>query len=304
MVFKFIVFATVLAYANAGNLISAPLAAAPLAYAAPTIAKVAAPIAVARAEPYDPNPQYKFGYDVQDGLTGDSKNQFEQRNGDLVQGSYSLTDPDGSRRTVDYTADPINGFNAIVRKEPLVAKALVAAPAIAKVATPLIQSAPILAQPAPLIRSIPTLAQPAPLIRSIPTLAQPAPLIRSIPTITQSSTLLKSYAAPAISYGAAPLLRSGSLLSASSLGYSAGLAATPALGYSAGYAAAPALGYSARIGAIPALGYSARYAAPSLGYSAGLGLSTGYATTSALGYSAGFGKLAGPALGYSSSLIH
>ncbi|KAL3279967.1 hypothetical protein HHI36_017472 [Cryptolaemus montrouzieri] len=289
MAFKFIIFAAILAYANAGNLIGAPLAAAPLAYAAPTIAKVAAPIAVARAEPYDPNPQYKFGYDVQDGLTGDSKNQFEQRNGDLVQGSYSLTDPDGSRRTVDYTADPINGFNAIVRKEPLVSKALVAAPAIAKVATPLIQSAPIL-------------AQPAPLIRSIPTLAQPAPLIRSIPTIAQSSTLLKSYAAPAISYGAAPLLRSGPLLSASTLGYSAGLAASPALGYSAGYAAAPALGYSAGIGAIPSLGYSARYAAPSLGYSAGL--SAGYAAAPALGYSAGFGKLAGPALGYSSSLIH
>lgn len=28
-------------------------------------------------------------------------------------GQYSLVEPDGSIRTVDYTADPINGFNAV-----------------------------------------------------------------------------------------------------------------------------------------------------------------------------------------------
>lgn len=101
----------------------ARVAAAPVAYAAP-VAK-----AVAVAEEYDPNPQYSYGYDVQDSLTGDSKSQVESRNGDVVQGSYSLTDPDGTRRTVDYTADPINGFNAVVRKEPL---AVAAAPLVAK----------------------------------------------------------------------------------------------------------------------------------------------------------------------------
>ena len=51
--------------------------------------------------------------------SGDSKNQQESRSGDVVQGSYSLIDPDGTRRIVEYTADPQNGFNAIVRKEPL-----------------------------------------------------------------------------------------------------------------------------------------------------------------------------------------
>lgn len=116
-------------------------APAPLAYAAPApaFAKVAAaPVAyaapVAVAEEYDPNPQYSYGYDVQDGITGDSKSQVESRNGDVVQGSYSLTDPDGTRRTVDYVADPVNGFNAVVRKEPLaVAAAPVAAtPLVAK----------------------------------------------------------------------------------------------------------------------------------------------------------------------------
>lgn len=113
-------------------------APAPLAYAAPApaIAKVAAPLAYAApvAEEYDPNPQYSYGYDVQDGLTGDSKSQVESRNGDVVQGSYSLTDPDGTRRTVDYVADPINGFNAVVRKEPLAIAAapVAAAPLLAK----------------------------------------------------------------------------------------------------------------------------------------------------------------------------
>lgn len=112
-------------------------APAPLAYAAPAPARIAAPVAyaapvakaVAVAEEYDPNPQYSYGYDVQDSLTGDSKSQVESRNGDVVQGSYSLTDPDGTRRTVDYVADPVNGFNAVVRKEPL---AVAAAPLVAK----------------------------------------------------------------------------------------------------------------------------------------------------------------------------
>lgn len=68
------------------------------------------------AEPYDPHPQYQFGYAVADHLTGDNKQQHETRNGDTVQGQYSLIEPDGSRRTVDYTADPIHGFNAVVSK--------------------------------------------------------------------------------------------------------------------------------------------------------------------------------------------
>lgn len=124
---------------------------APVAYAAPAIAKVAAPVAYAApvakavlpAEDYDPNPQYSYAYDIQDGLTGDSKNQQESRNGDVVQGSYSLTDPDGTRRTVEYVADPVNGFNAVVHREPLVAKAAPVAYAapVAKVAAPVAYAA-------------------------------------------------------------------------------------------------------------------------------------------------------------------
>lgn len=118
------------AAANAGVI------SAPLAYAAPAAPLYAAPIAktiVTKAvdADFDPHPQYSFAYDVQDSLTGDFKNQHETRNGDVVQGSYSLIEADGSRRIVDYTADDHNGFNAVVRKE-----------AVAKIATPVIAAAP------------------------------------------------------------------------------------------------------------------------------------------------------------------
>ncbi|KAJ2954802.1 hypothetical protein O0L34_g3109 [Tuta absoluta] len=110
-----------------------------------------APVAVPVAR-YDPLPQYSYGYDVQDALTGDYKGHQEHRNGDLVTGSYTVVDPDGTRRIVDYTADPLNGFNAVVRREPLVA----AVPA--RLAAPLVAPAPVLARapvfapaPAPLL---------------------------------------------------------------------------------------------------------------------------------------------------------
>lgn len=67
-------------------------------------------------EPYDPNPHYTYAYSVNDHYTGDSKSQHESRAGNVVRGQYSLTDPDGSRRTVDYTADPHAGFNAVVHR--------------------------------------------------------------------------------------------------------------------------------------------------------------------------------------------
>lgn len=108
--------------------------------AAPVIAAraVAAPVVAANVEEVDLHPQYQFAYNVQDSLTGDSKTQEETRDGDIVKGSYSLIEPDGSRRTVNYYADPINGFNAVVQKDlpvvtaPVVAKQVVAAPVAAK----------------------------------------------------------------------------------------------------------------------------------------------------------------------------
>lgn len=61
-------------------------------------------------------PNYHFNYGVKDLHTGDLKSQWEHREGDVVKGSYSLMEPDGSIRTVDYTADSHNGFNAVVSK--------------------------------------------------------------------------------------------------------------------------------------------------------------------------------------------
>lgn len=69
----------------------------------------------------DPPPSsndYKYSYDIEDPSTGDSKSQREVRQGDVVRGSYSVVDPDGKKRTVEYTADAEHGFKAIVRDEP------------------------------------------------------------------------------------------------------------------------------------------------------------------------------------------
>ncbi|KFB43532.1 hypothetical protein ZHAS_00011343 [Anopheles sinensis] len=156
MAFKFAVFAAIVAVANAVAIgYPAPLGAyhaplgvakvaAPLAY--PAIAKVAAPVVAKVADDYDPNPQYSYSYHIADALTGDNKEQQESRSGDSVQGSYSLVEPDGTRRVVEYTADPVNGFNAVVHREPLAVKAVApvakiaapyAYPAVAKVAAPI-----------------------------------------------------------------------------------------------------------------------------------------------------------------------
>ncbi|KAJ9591078.1 hypothetical protein L9F63_002359, partial [Diploptera punctata] len=61
-------------------------------------------------------PKYSYDYGVKDVHTGDVKNQWETRDGDVVKGSYSLVEPDGTLRVVDYTSDKHNGFNAIVKK--------------------------------------------------------------------------------------------------------------------------------------------------------------------------------------------
>lgn len=118
--------------------------------------QLAATAPLAKLEEFDAVPQYSFAYDVQDAITGDSKAQYETRNGDLVQGSYSLIEADGTRRVVKYTADPINGFNAIVSREPATVAAI-AAPvlplrpaALTPVALPAVPAAP-----APVAPSIP-----------------------------------------------------------------------------------------------------------------------------------------------------
>ncbi|XP_075991746.1 larval/pupal rigid cuticle protein 66-like [Anticarsia gemmatalis] len=72
-----------------------------------------------------------FAYDVADPNTGDFKSQVESRSGGNVVGQYSLLESDGTKRTVDYTADDVNGFNAVVRKDPAVVASVVSAPVVA-----------------------------------------------------------------------------------------------------------------------------------------------------------------------------
>ncbi|XP_022900844.2 larval cuticle protein A3A-like [Onthophagus taurus] len=65
---------------------------------------------------YYAHPKYAYNYGVSDGVTGDTKVQQEIRDGDAVRGMYSLVEPDGSLRVVEYAADDANGFNAVVKK--------------------------------------------------------------------------------------------------------------------------------------------------------------------------------------------
>lgn len=164
---------------------------------APTGATVAAALpqaaaAVVRTENFDPNPQYSFSYSVADGLTGDNKAQEETRNGDVVQGSYSLIEPDGSRRVVSYAADPVNGFNAVVQKDPsiTVKTAVAAAPA----ARPVVAS-PLLARPTSVIAAAaPAIAvRPQATLLGAPILRQPllaGPTVAATNVLTANAGLL------------------------------------------------------------------------------------------------------------------
>lgn len=66
-----------------------------------------------RVDFYSP-PRYAFDYGVRNSHTGDNKQQAEVRHGDVVEGEYSLHEPDGTLRIVRYRADDRNGFNARV----------------------------------------------------------------------------------------------------------------------------------------------------------------------------------------------
>jgi hypothetical protein len=99
------------------------------------------------------HPRYSYKYGVTDYSTGDIKSQSESRDGDIVKGQYSLVEPDGTIRTVHYTADSVNGFNAVVKKtgqpaihptEPLIKKPIV-------VTVPLPSAKPVYKEPLPYI---------------------------------------------------------------------------------------------------------------------------------------------------------
>lgn len=85
----------------------------------PTLVKTYAAPALVKHVEYEAPAKYEFSYGVHDAQTGDIKEQSESRDGNNVRGYYSVVDPDGYKRTVEYTADEHNGFNAVVRREPI-----------------------------------------------------------------------------------------------------------------------------------------------------------------------------------------
>lgn len=94
------------------------------------------PAAIIKKVEVEAPAHYDFSYSVHDDHTGDIKSQTESRKDDQVQGQYTLVDADGYLRTVDYTSDAHNGFNAVVRRDPLGHKVVKAVAPIAKVITP------------------------------------------------------------------------------------------------------------------------------------------------------------------------
>jgi hypothetical protein len=190
-----------------------------------------------------------FAYDVADPNTGDFKSQVETRVGGAVSGQYSLLDADGTKRTVDYTADDVNGFNAVVRKDPAfiaaapVASVVAAAPAVVD-ATPAVVAARTVAAPA--VVAAHTVAAPAvysaPAVVAARTVAAP---VYSSPVYTASGPAVvaaRTVAAPAVYASApsvyaasAPTVYTNSVYAASAPSV---YASAPAV-YSAAYSTAP-----------------------------------------------------------------
>ncbi|XP_050350353.1 cuticle protein 8-like [Nymphalis io] len=152
---------------------------------------------------------YEFQYSVHDEHSGDVKQQQESRAGDAVHGSYSLVQPDGVHRIVEYTADKENGFNANVRYEgqpiPAPAPAKIAYAAPAKVA----YSAPItkVAYSAPVAYAAPVakFAYSSPVAYSAPVakVAYSSPVAYAAPVakVAYSAPLTQvSFSSPVISY--------------------------------------------------------------------------------------------------------
>lgn len=144
MAFKFVTFCGLIAVASAGLLPATQYVSAPQhqqAYITKEIQPAIIKKYVQQQEHYEPA-NYEFHYDVQDAHTGDYHSQQEKAENGAVRGSYQLHDADGYLRIVEYTADDHNGFQAVVKREPLsqkyeqpaVIKKIYAQPAVAKIA--------------------------------------------------------------------------------------------------------------------------------------------------------------------------
>ncbi|KAJ8729163.1 hypothetical protein PYW08_000744 [Mythimna loreyi] len=131
------------------------------------------------------NDYSSFSYDVADPNTGDYKSQVETRVGGNVAGQYSLLDADGTKRTVDYTADDVNGFNAVVRKDAAVV------------------SAPVVAAAPAVVAAAPAVVAAAPEVVAARTVVGPSVYSAAAPAFYAARSVPSFYAAPSVySYGA------------------------------------------------------------------------------------------------------
>lgn len=158
-------------------LVAAAASALELQHAQPLLLQTV-PAYVKHAEYANAPAKYDFAYGVHDEQTGDIKSQQESRDGDVVHGSYSLVEADGSRRIVDYTADSHNGFNAVVRREGGVhtvqpVKKTFIAPLVSKVITPVAHYAA-----SPVVHVTPVVAAPTIHYSSAPVVAHTTALLQ------------------------------------------------------------------------------------------------------------------------------
>jgi len=150
-----------------------------IAAAAPQVVAVAPAVVEAKTEIVDIDPSYRFGYSVSDAKTGDSKTREETRDGDVVTGSYSVADPDGRIRRVTYTADAVNGFQAVVTYDgvagpPAISIAApVAAPVVTEVREGRAEEAPVAPADTSVLQAVRTVPAASPLLAQHFAHAQP-----------------------------------------------------------------------------------------------------------------------------------
>ena len=132
-------------------------------------------------------PRYNYGYSVNDAVSGDSKQRQESRDGDVVTGSYTVADPDGRIRHVEYTADK-NGFRATVTYdgEPGPAAIPIASP------TP-VQTATVVAASAPQAQVIAARNE----LPSLPVLPAPGHVLNVADPAQPATTVIRNFLQPA-----------------------------------------------------------------------------------------------------------
>jgi Insect cuticle protein. len=145
---------------------------------------------------HDPNSQYSYSYSVNDASTGDAKSHEETRSGDIVQGSYSVVESDGSLRRVDYSADDVNGFNAVVHRAigavappPVPIRSVPSAPFIAKIASPAstVQALGVKSLPQVRYQSLPHVVEYRP-FPSLAVKAVPEVALKNVPAATYKTS--------------------------------------------------------------------------------------------------------------------